>query len=85
MIRSSNIGLGLDFALSNLRRREPTIFPGSVAKEEMNVMPFMEASNIEAAISDVRWKKLRNHIILVTAASILLLQAIHCIPECPPP
>jgi hypothetical protein len=56
-----------------------------VAKEEMNVMPFMEASNIEAAISDVRWKKLRNHIILVTAASILLLQAIHCIPECPPP
>jgi hypothetical protein len=56
-----------------------------MAKEEMKVMPFMEASNLEAGIAEGRWRKLRDHIILVTAAAILLLLAILCIPECPPP
>lgn len=83
--RSSNKGSGLKLFPSTSRRRKPLIFPGSMAKEEMKVMPFMEASNLEAGIAEGRWRKLRDHIILVTAAAILLLLAILCIPECPPP
>lgn len=41
-------------------------------------------SSIDALKAEVGWKIFQNHLILIIAAAILLLLAMHCIPECPP-
>ncbi|HPJ30819.1 MAG TPA: hypothetical protein PLZ42_05455 [Methanothrix sp.] len=48
-------------------------------------MACLSASNIGVMMAEVRWRKFRNHLILIGAAVLLLLLAMNCIPECPPP
>jgi hypothetical protein len=42
-------------------------------------------SSIDALKAKVGWSILQNHLILIASAVLLLLLAMHCIPECPPP
>jgi len=53
--------------------------------ERMILMAQIPASNIEVLMAEVRWIKLKNHLILILAAAFLLLLAMNCVPECPPP
>jgi len=50
----------------------------------MILMVYLSASNIGVLMAEVGWRKFRNHLILIAAAVLLLILAMHCIPECPP-
>jgi len=44
----------------------------------------LSTSSLEVLMAELRWRKFKDHLVLIAAAVLLLILAMHCIPECPP-